>query len=53
MLTIPQGESDADGVPSVPGEHAIAHHLIRSWANGFSFEQLAPPAPAPTAAPRL
>ena len=43
MLDVPQGTSDPEtGLPSVPGEHAIAHHLIKSWVDGFDFSQLAP-----------
>ena len=31
----------------VPGEYAIAHHLIKAWVDGFSFE--APTSIAPAA----
>jgi NADH pyrophosphatase NudC (nudix superfamily) len=42
MLAIDQTQPDEEqGLFGVPGEHAIAHHLIKAWSEGFSFDDLA------------
>lgn len=45
--TAPAGARAADDpepdVWPVPGEHAIAHHLIRCWADGFELQSVPTP----------